>query len=135
MVINKLDRVCNMEEDGDSVDEEGLAIQDVVDQVHKFIQEVCDCKNVPKEVVIPVFGLWAYKARMLAREPRSVGKKRFAVKILSRFSSQPSGQGENPQQILASKPGADLAKTLLEHSNILDLETRYNVYRNCIPSV
>lgn len=129
MVVNKLDQVCNTEKDSDtdSGDEGGLMKQDVVDKVHKFIQEVCDCKNVPKEVVIPVFGLWAYKARMLAREPRSVHKKKFVVRILSRFSSQPSGQGESPERILASKPSADLAKSLLEHSNILDLETRYIV--------
>lgn len=120
--------VCgaSTDNDSDTGDEGELRKQDVVDKVHKFIQEACGCvaKNVPKEVVIPVFGIWAYRARMLAKEPHSEVRKKKVVKTLSRFSNQPCGQGEGPETILSSTNVVQLATQLQDHSNILELEQR-----------
>ena len=122
VVVNKLDLVCHPDDDDSGSEEIGQ--KEVVDKVHKFIQEVCQTKNVPREVVIPLFGMWAYKARMLSREPRSEDRKSKVIKILSKFNSQPSGQGESPESVLGAASGKKLAKKLLQHTNLLQLEKR-----------
>ena len=123
--MNKLD-LMNGDDDSESGNEEEMTKNDVVDKVHGFIKEVCGCSadEIPSEVVIPVSGMWALKARMLALDPHSAEKKQGVVKILSRSCNQPSGEGESPEKILAEQPVKLLTKKLENRSNILELEKR-----------
>ena len=99
----------------------------VASKVQSFIQDICECgaEDIPREVVIPVYGMWAYKARMLAREPTKAERKRAVVKILSEKYDHPIGQGENPENIITMKSSDELAKELEQMSNICELEKRY----------
>jgi hypothetical protein len=135
--VNKLDKVClgGGDSDVDSASEEELQEDDVVDKVHTFIVNICGCSPdcVPREVVIPVFGIWAYKAKMLQREPDSMERKRSVAKILCRVGNQPSGQGEDPETSQAERSGTKLARDLLKCSNILLLEKRLQeMTKSCI---
>lgn len=126
VVVNKLDQVCNVGGVYCDDEEEGLDKGDIVKKVQNFIREVCGCpaESIPSGVVIPVFGLWAYKARMLAKDPSSESTKGFVVNILSQLRNQPCGQGENPRDSIDSRPVQKLVRKLEKHSNILELETR-----------
>lgn len=125
VAVNKIDRVCGNSYDCD--EEEELNVNDVVNKVHEFITEVCGCPvaDIPKEIVIPVFGLGACNARMLARYPNSAERKNRVVRILSQFKSQPSGQGERPETAMARESVTQLVKKLETFSNIQELEQRY----------
>ena len=114
--MNKLDQITSGE--------------NIREKVCKFIQDkVCHCeaKDIPREAVIPVYGKWAFEARMLARDQSNDQRKKTVAQILSQRSSQPFGQGENHEEVLAKKPSEDLAKELEQISNITILERRYDV--------
>ena len=127
IVINKMDLVCPMTGvDIDSGDEE-MSEEIVVAKVQRFIQRICNCpkEDIPKESIIPVYGLWAYRARMLTKEPNSEKRKKLVVQVLSQLNNQPSGQGEDPAKCCGSKPVDQLARELEEISSIRKLERRY----------
>ena len=127
IIVNKLDQVCHGLHDGESDDEERLTEDDVVTKVLNFIREECECgaEDIPREVVIPVYGMWAYKAKMLAREPMNTSRKKFTIEILSKMNDQPVGQGEDPTKVLLKKDPCKLAQELEKKSNICEVEKRY----------
>ena len=129
IVVNKLDKVCHGMHDGDSDDEEELTEDDVVSKVLNFIREECECgaEDIPREAVIPVYGMWAYKARMLAREPTKASRKKKIVRILYEMYDQPVGQGENPKKLLAKKSPLELSQDLEKLSKIDKVEERYGL--------
>ena len=116
--------------DDDSDDEEELTEDDVVSKVLKFIREECECgaEDIPREAVIPVYGMWAYKARMLAREPTKASRKKKIVNILCKMYNQPVGQGENPKKILKKRSSLELSQDLEKLSKIDKVEERYGLY-------
>lgn len=124
IVVTKLDDVCTSGAD-DYDDEERLDANDVAEEVHKFICETCDCSDIPKEVVVPIYGKWAHTARSLARDPTCLKKKQQVIKLLEPFSSSElAGQGEGLHSCLHVKSVDELIKELERHSNIVKLEER-----------
>lgn len=126
VVINKLDEVCSKSNYYDSEDEDQLTKADVIKRVQKFIQKVCDCpiEDIPKDVIIPLYGMWAYKARMLRKEPKEAKRRKAVIDILSRRIDQPSGQGEHPEVCYTQRSVTELVEELEECSGILELENR-----------
>ena len=120
--MSKLD-VLKINDDEDDTTE--FDATNVINNVHKFIAEVCDCSkdSIPYDVVIPVYGLWAFKARMLASEPNE-RRRDDVVKILSSLSCQPSGQEEHPGLILLQQSNEQLSRNLEQISKICELEER-----------
>ena len=120
IVMNKLDQITSDQKCG-------INKEEYAEKVWKYIQSKLwhhEAENIPREAVIPVYGKWAFEARMLAREPSNVQRKETVVRILSQRSSQPFGQGENREKVLADKPSDVLAKELEQISNITVLERR-----------
>ena len=119
IVMNKLDQITSGE--------------DIRKKVCEYIQDkVCRCeaKDIPREAVIPVYGKWAFEARMLAGDQSNDRRKETVARILSQRSSQPFGQGEDCGKVLAEKPSEDLAKELEQISNITILERRYDLLQS-----
>ena len=98
----------------------------MVSKVHAFVVQACHCseEDVPRDVIIPLYGLWAYKARMLLRQPESVEGRKVVVGILLAMNDQPSGQGESPESRYAGKSSCELAQQLQHLTNIFLLESR-----------
>ena len=109
------------------MDEDDLSEEAVVSEVHQFIVKICKClpEDVPRDVIIPLYGLWACRARMLAREPNSVDQRKRVIKILCDLSTLPSGQGESPERCYAELSSQELASKLQELTGILEVEKRY----------
>ena len=118
IVMNKLDQITSGE--------------NIRERVCKYIQDkVCHCeaKDIPREAVIPVYGKWAFEARMLAGD-QSNERKETVAQILSQRSSQPCGQGEDHKKVLVEMPSEDLAKELERISSITILERRYDLLQS-----
>lgn len=123
MVVNKLDQVCGI---GSHCldDDDQLDVESVVEKVHSYICKICSCTDIPKEVIVPVYGKWAHMARYLEKHPECPERKESVVRTLASFSSQPAGQGESTASFLHRKSVEELVEELEKHSNVRQLEER-----------
>ncbi len=123
-----MDDLDNRVKDINSDDEEEEEVNRdvIISNVRKFIIEECECpdEHVPEDIIIPVCGLWAYRARMLSTYLDSSNRRKQVVKILSQCSNQPSGQGEDPVNRFLTNHVDQLVQELEEYSNIRTLEQR-----------
>ena len=123
--MNKVDLVC-----GDCFEEEERLDPDgVVNIVHNCICKICGCSSeeVPKEVVIPISGKWAYLARAFLKNPSDAKRKKAVIRVLADHSNQPAGQGESLESVFARKTDTQLTSELEGLSNIRGLEKRYTL--------
>jgi hypothetical protein len=113
IVVNKIDLV-----NGEGSKE--LTPEKVITSVYEFVKAKCEShEEIPKSIVVPVSALWAYNARMFLQDPNSYKED---VKMSLRYC-QPCGE---ISQLESGQELVTLAKKLVDHSNIVELEKRYN---------
>jgi len=129
IIVNKIDKACYNSTSLDcGEDDEEKTPEDIVSDVHEFIVKICRChpEDVPKEVIIPMCGLWAYRARKLAREPDIKKSRQDVVRALCAVKSLPAGQGESRESCYVSLPSLEIASNLEKLTGICELERRYS---------
>lgn len=125
VIVNKIDNACRRDEYDydDDGGESQLTREDIAHNVHKCIQEACNC-FIPGGVVIPVCGAWASKANQLERRPDCDKIRREVIRILSMLNDGPIGQGESSESTFEEVSSQDLVTMLKSRSNIRELEKR-----------
>jgi hypothetical protein len=103
-----------------SAEEEELTQEDVIDKVYEFVKAKFESdEEIPKSIVIPVSAIWAYNARMFLQDPKSTFyEKAVKTSLMRCVSNQPCGETSEVES------GEELAKKLVDHSNIMELEER-----------
>jgi hypothetical protein len=116
IVVNKMDQVNG---EG-SAEEEDLTREDVINNVYEFVKAKFESdEEIPKSIVVPVSAIWAYNARMFLQDPTSTSfKKAMKKSFMYCASDQPCGESYEVES------GEELAKILVDHSNIMELEKR-----------
>jgi hypothetical protein len=116
IVVNKMDQVNG---EG-SAEEEELTREDVINKVYEFVRAKFESdEEIPKSIVVPVSAIRAYNARMFLQDPTStLFKKAMKKSFMYCVSDQPCGESFEVES------GEELAKTLVDHSNIMELEER-----------
>ena len=105
---------------------EEITAQKVQEHVCQSIKKACPHAKISCDDVLPLFGLWAYHARMLAtchpEEPGYTQCRECVEYCLSQYQSLPRGQGESQSSCLSELSGDELAKQLLDVSGFASLE-------------
>ena len=124
IVVTHFDRTA----EPDGIDE-GITVEKVQEKVCQSVRKACPDVKISVDDVLPLSGLWAYHARMLAMshpdEPEYSLYRTSAEKYLSAYQSFPCGQGENQSKCLENQSDDELATKLLDVSQFASLETRY----------
>lgn len=114
----------------DSTDEE-ITVEKVQELVCQSVREACPDAKISFDDVLPLSGVWAYRARMLAKsrpdEPNYSTTREVVVRYLSNYQSSPCGQGESPSLCLSIQNDDHLVEKLLGISRIASLEERYTL--------
>ena len=126
IVVTQFDRTT----EPDSTDEE-ITVEKVQEEVCQSVHEACPDAKISFDDVLPLSGVWAYNARMLAMsgqdEPGHSTCREAVVRCLSNYQSSPCGQGESPSSSLSKRSDDQLVKELLGISRITNLEARYTL--------
>ena len=124
VVVTQFDRTVEPDDT-----DEGITVEKVQEKVCQSVRKACPDVNISVDDVLPLSGLWAYHARMLAMshpDEREYSKyRRKAEKYLSDYQSFPCGQGENQSTCLRNQSDDELATKLLDISRFASLEGRY----------
>ena len=124
VVVTQFDRTVEPDDT-----DEGITVEKVQEKVCQSVRKACPDVNISVDDVLPLSGLWAYHARMLAMshpDEREYSKyRRKAEKYLSDYQSFPCGQGENQSTCLRNQSDDELATKLLDISRFASLEERY----------
>ena len=124
IVVTQFDRTVEPDDT-----DEGITVEKVQEKVCQSVRKACPDVNISVDDVLPLSGLWAYHARMLAMshpDEREYSKyRRKAEKYLSDYQSFPCGQGENQSTCLRNQSDDELATKLLDISRFASLEGRY----------
>ncbi len=124
VIVNQADKVCCHSTALDAgEDEQDMSEEDVISDIHASIVRFCDCSpaDVPRDIIIPLYGLWAYRARMLTINPKY---RNGVMTVLGAMKSLPSGQGEKPEHSYVSYSNQELASKLEQLTGILKVEER-----------
>ena len=124
-VVTQFDRTV----EPDGIDEEEITVEKVQEKVCQSVREACPDVKISVDDVLPLSGLWAYHARMLAMshpdKPEYSLYRKSVERSLSRYRSLPCGQGESPSACLTKLSDDQLVKALLDSSGFASLEARY----------
>ena len=127
IVVNKLDKTCYNSTSLDfGEDDEEKTPEDITSEVHEFIVKICKChpEDIPRDIIIPMCGLWAYRARKLARMPGSHKCRDDVVRALCAVKSLPAGQEESRESCYVSLPSQEIASHLESLAGICELERK-----------
>ena len=121
IVVTKFDQI--IEPDGTG---EEITVEQVQEAVCQSVSEACPNVKISVDDVLPLSGMWAYNARMLAishaDEPGYTACRDCVVRILSNHS--PCGQGESPSSYLSKRSDDQLVVQLMDISRLSSLEER-----------
>ena len=132
IVLTQLDLAVQPDESGNQ-----MTAEKVKGKALQFLSEKFPDIQISGDDVLPLSGLWAYNARMLMShrdEPQYSMYKKSVEKCLSNCPSLPGGEGESQSSFLARHSDDELARVLLDASQLHTLETRYNNYIDCLHS-
>ena len=124
IVVTHFDRTA----EPDGIDE-GITVEKVQEKVCQSVRKACPDVKISVDDVLPLSGLWAYHARMLAMshpdKPEYSLYRKSVERSLSHYRSLPCGQGESPSACLTKLSDDQLVKALLDSSGFASLEERY----------
>jgi len=134
IVVTQFDRTV----EPDGIDEEEITVEKVQEKVCQSVREACPDAKISFDDVVPLSGLWAFQAQMLAmsQPDDEDGYRRHrdrVVRSLSKYQPFPCGQGESLGSALAKQSDDQLVQALLDASGLAGLKERiHNVTTSCI---
>ena len=125
IVVTKFDRTV----DPDDTDEK-ITVEKVQEKVCLSVREACPDAKISFDDVVPLSGLWAFQAQMLAmsQPDDEDGYRRHrdrVVRSLSQYQPFPCGQGESLGSALAKQSDDQLVQALVDASGLAGLKERY----------